>query len=68
MEKEKYNRIKAVMAEKDVGVEELANAIGKHPQSIIAYRNNVKQPPLKTLYEIARVLGVDPCELLVKTD
>ena len=67
MTREKYNRIKAVMTEKEIGVEVLAKAIGKHPQSIIAYRNNVKQPPLKILFEIAKVLEVGPCELLAKT-
>ena len=62
--KEKYNRIKLVMVEKEVGVEELSRAISKHPQSVIAYRNNTMQPTLKTLFAIAKALQVSPCELL----
>ena len=52
------------MVEKEMGVEELSRAIDKHPQSVIAYRNNTMQPTLKTLFAIAKALQVSPCELL----
>ena len=64
--REKLNRLKVVMTEKEISVAELARRLNKHDQTIIAYRNNVKQPPLKMLYQLAQALEVDPCELLVK--
>lgn len=65
MDTKKLNRLKVVMAEKDISVEKLAEKTGKHPQTIIAYRTNKKQPPLKGLYQLAQALEVDPCDLLV---
>ena len=62
----KYNAIKEIMARMDVSVEELARQIGKHKNSIVAYRSNRQQPPLDVLFEIAKALGVNPCELLAK--
>ena len=66
MAKKRLNRIKLVMVDKEISVDELAAKIGKHPQSIIAYRNNNKQPPLAVLYQIAKALDVSACDLLVK--
>ena len=66
MKQKKLNRIKVAMTDKEVSVEELAKRIGKHPQSIIAYRNNTSQPPLEVLYQIAKALDVPACDLLVK--
>ena len=54
------------MVDKEVSVDELAASIGKHRSSIIAYRNNNKQPPLAVLYQIAKALDVPACDLLVK--
>lgn len=62
----KYNRLKAVMADVDVSVDALAQMLGKHRNSVIAYRNNNQQPPLDVLFEIAKALKVNPCDLLVK--
>ena len=66
MAKKKLNRIKLIMVDKEVSVDELATRIGKHPQSIIAYRNNTSQPPLEVLYQIAKALGVPASDLLVE--
>ena len=54
------------MVDKVVSVDELATRIGKHPQSIIAYRNNTSQPPLEVLYQIAKALDVPASDLLVE--
>ena len=54
------------MADSEMKVDDLAAAIGKHRSMIIAYRNNTSQPPLEVLFEIAKALGVNPCELLAK--
>ena len=66
MATQKLNRIKLAMVDKEVSVDELASKIGKHRSSVIAYRNNNKQPPLAVLYQIAKALDVPACDLLVK--
>ena len=66
MAKRKLNRIKLIMVDKEVSVDELATRIGKHSQSIIAYRNNTSQPPLEVLYQIAKALDVPASDLLVE--
>ena len=66
MELRKYNRIKGAMGDMDMKVDELATVIGKHRNMIVAYRNNTSQPPLDVLFQIAKALKVNPCDLLVK--
>jgi putative transcriptional regulator len=66
-EKIKINRIKAVLAEKDMQQKELAAKVGVLPNSITRICNNVSQPSLKMLRDIALVLDVDIRELLVPT-
>ena len=68
MTKIAYNRIKAVLAEKQVANNELSKKIKMSEQSV--FRPGVptpKQPSIKTLYEIAKFLKVDIRELLVST-
>ncbi len=67
MEK-KYNRIKVVLAEKDVSQKDLAGKIGLSTNAVSAICTNKSQPGLKTLFEIAKVLNVDPCDLLDKSN
>lgn len=67
MTTEKINRIKSVLAEKDVRQKELAQALGKSTTSITAICNNKSQPHLKDLKAIAQYLDVDICELLIPT-
>jgi len=62
-----YNRIKAVLAEKNVLNYELAKKIKVSEQAVSAWCTNTKQPSISTLYEIAKVLRVDIRELLVST-
>ena len=62
-----YNRIKAVLAEKNVLNYELAKKIKVSEQAVSAWCTNTKQPSISTLYEIAKVLKVDIRELLVPT-
>lgn len=63
-----YNRIKAVLAEKQVANNELSKKIKVTQQSVSAWCTNSKQPSVKTLYEIAKFLKVDIRELLVSTN
>ena len=61
------NRIKAVLAEKQVSAKELASAIGRNETSISRWCNNKIQPSVAQLQEIAHFLDVDVRELLCST-
>ena len=63
----KINRIKAVLAEKDISHKELAIRVGIAPNSVTRICNNEFQPTLKLLREIALALDVDIRELLIQT-
>lgn len=68
MEKKlKINRIKAVLAEKDISHKELATRVGIAPNSVTRICNNEFQPTLKLLREIALALDIDIRELLIPT-
>lgn len=61
------NRIKAVLAEKQVSAKELAAAIGRNETSVSRWCNNKIQPSVVQLQEIAHFLDVDVRELLCST-
>lgn len=61
------NRIKAVLAEKQVSAKELAVAIGRNETSVSRWCNNKIQPSVAQLQEIAHFLDVDVRELLCST-
>lgn len=67
MPKRNLNRIKAVLAEKDVTNRELASELGKAETTISRWCTNDMQPSVETLFEIAKVLNVDVRELLVSS-
>jgi putative transcriptional regulator len=67
-EKEKINRIKVVLAERDITYKALAEMVDKTPSSISRICNNDFQPTLGLLRKIARVLKVDIRELLIPTN
>lgn len=67
MAQKNLNRIKAVLAEKNVTNRELAAQLGKAETTVSRWCTNDMQPSLETLVEIAKVLDVDIRELLVKT-
>lgn len=58
------NRIKEVLEEKDFTQAWLAERLGKSYNIVNGYCNNNRQPRLEILFEIAKVLGVDPKQLL----
>lgn len=62
-----YNRIKAVLAEKGKTNKQLAEEMGLAEQTVSRWCTNKRQPPIETLYEIAKTLRVDIRELLVAT-
>lgn len=62
-----YNRIKAVLAEKNKSNKDLAEFMGRNESSVSRWCTNHVQPSIKTLAEIAKWLEVDIRELLVST-
>jgi transcriptional regulator with XRE-family HTH domain len=64
---ERINRIKEVLVIKGVSQKDLAEKMGKTPNTIASICNNKTQPHLKDLKKIAKVLNIDIRELLVPT-
>ena len=64
---EKLNRIKVILAEKDVSQTELAERIGQSFSTINAYCCNRQQPSLEVLSEIAKALSVSLKDLVAET-
>ena len=61
------NRIKAVLAEKQMSAKQLCGVIGKNETTISRWCNNKTQPSVPQLHEIAHILDVDVRELLCST-
>ena len=58
------NRIKEVLEEKGIKQTWLAEKPGKSYNMVNSYVQNRQQPRLEILFEIARILDVDPKELI----
>lgn len=58
------NRIKEVLDEKGIKQTWLAEKLGKSYNMVNGYVQNRQQPRLEILYEIARILEVNPKDLL----
>jgi transcriptional regulator with XRE-family HTH domain len=58
------NRIKEVLDEKGIRQTWLADKLGKSFSVVNAYVCNRRQPSLETLFEIAKILQINPKELL----
>jgi len=67
MNKNVYNRIKAVLAEKQKTNNWLAETLDKNRSTVSKWCTNQMQPTIETLYQIADALDVDVRELLVGT-
>jgi DNA-binding XRE family transcriptional regulator len=61
------NRIKVVLAEKNLRNKWLAQKLDKNPTTISKWCTNESQPSLETLKQIAHVLEVDIRDLLIPT-
>lgn len=62
------NRIKAVLAEKQLSGKWLANEIGRTENTVSRWCSNKVQPFLENLLEIAKALKVDVRDLLRSTE
>ena len=60
----KLNRIKVVLAERDLNNKWLAERIGKDPATVSKWATNKTQPSLEVLITIANVLDVTVQELV----
>lgn len=58
------NRIKEVLEERGVKQVWLAEQLGKSFNTVNGYVQNRKQPSIEILYEIAKILNINPKELL----
>lgn len=67
MPKQKFNRIKIVLAEKDKSAKWLADALGKDKSTISRWCTNDMQPAVETFYQIAKLLDIEVRELFVPT-
>ena len=63
----RYNRIKAVLAEKEKTGTWLSEQVGKNIGTVSRWMTNKVQLSVEQLYDIARHLDVDVRELLVST-
>jgi len=61
------NRIRVVLAELNKKNKWLADKLGKNQATVSQWCNNVRQPSIETLSEIANVLDVDIRRLLNPT-
>ena len=59
------NRIKEVLEEKGIKQKWLAEQLGKSYNMVNSYAQNRRQPSLEVLYDIAKILDVNPKELLI---
>ena len=66
-EKDKINRIKLVLVEKEVTQKEFAEKLSVSPNTIFRICKNESQPSLKLLKKMALVLEVDIRDLLIPT-
>ncbi|CAA0148037.1 putative transcriptional regulator [Tenacibaculum maritimum] len=67
MDKEVFNRIKAVLAEHGKTNNWLADQLEMNRTTVSKWCRNEMQPRVETLFQIAKVLDIDVRELLVKT-
>ncbi len=61
------NRIKEILEQKGIKQTWLAEQLGKSYNIVNGYVQNRQQPRLEILFEIAKILEIDPKEL-IKTD
>ena len=67
MEKQAFNRIKAVLAENRRTNNWLADKLNMNRTTVSKWCRNEMQPRIETLFQVAEALNVDVRELLVST-
>lgn len=64
MERKRLNRLKVVLAEKNMTNKRLAELVGKDPAMVSKWVTNVAQPNVEMLILISRILEVSVDDLL----
>jgi len=67
MSKKQINRIKVVLAEREIKNKWLAKELNKDESTVSQWCTNKRQPSLETLKEISDLLDMDIRNLLIKT-
>lgn len=67
MEVKTINRLKSVLAEKQITNKSLAEKMNLSTTTVSRWCTNRAQPSLETLVEIAEILKIDAKELIVST-
>lgn len=67
MASKELNRIRIVLAELNKKNKWLADKLGKNQATVSQWCNNIRQPSIETLFDIADVLDVNVRKLLVST-
>lgn len=62
------NRIKEVLGEKEITQTWLAKELGKSYNMVNSYVQNRRQPSIEVLFRIAKLLEVQPKELLTNIE
>lgn len=65
MSKQKYNRIKIVLAEQEKSAKWLAEQLDRDKSTVSRWCTNDMQPTIETFYKIAEVLDIDVTILFV---
>lgn len=68
MASRKYNKLKRVLKQKKRTGKWLAEELGVDETTVSRWCQNIAQPSVQTLFDIAELLHVEPSELLVKLD
>lgn len=62
------NRIRIALVERKKTSKWLAERLGKDPATVSKWCTNKTQPSLETLVEVAKILEMDPRELIIPID
>lgn len=62
------NRIRIALVERKKTSKWLAEQVGKDPATVSKWCTNKTQPSLETLVEVAKILEMDPRELIIPVD
>jgi putative transcriptional regulator len=65
LDKIKINRLKIILVEQEISHKQFAAMVKKTPNTITRICNNQQQPSLAFLREMAIILNVNLCDLLV---
>jgi transcriptional regulator with XRE-family HTH domain len=67
MSKQKYNRIKIILAEQEKSAKWLAEQLDRDKSTVSRWCTNDMQPTIDTFYKIAEVLDIDVRELFIRS-